>query len=66
MDGGATDLGSVELRNTGVPSVAWAYIEKPFDSNELLRIHRLACRTSMEAGTEDEESQVSAFVQLPS
>jgi DNA-binding response OmpR family regulator len=55
-----------EVRDPALERGAWAYLEKPFDSNELLRILRLACRASTEEGTKDEESQVSAFVQLPS
>lgn len=56
---------SEEYRKPALKRGAWAYVEKPFDGDELLRVLRAACRTSTGKQTGAEESPARSFV-LPS
>ena len=44
---------------------AWAYVEKPFTADDLLRVLRAASRTTMGEAAENEQRQMSSFL-LPS
>ena len=56
---------SIEYRNPALLRGACAYVEKPFNGDDLLRVLRTACRTTAEERMWCEQPEVGSFL-LPS
>jgi DNA-binding response OmpR family regulator len=56
---------SNEYRDPALERGAYAYVEKPFNGDDLLRVLRTACRITAEERTEREQPEIGSFL-LPS
>ena len=57
---------SEEYRKPAARRGAWAYVEKPFTGDEVLRVLRAACGTTTEEGAGAEQRQARSFLQASS